>query len=245
MAKVKFMTFNIQHGAGIDGFVNLDRQAADMLSFIPDVIVLQEVDIFVARSDRENQLQKLRNILKMPYSAMGTNIAHKEGYFGNAILSKYPIVNLVNYILPKIEKSTEQRGLLCTTLNIDDENVDFLTTHLSTTESERILASRRIAEIIREFPKGSKIVLAGDFNTGMRPIEPGKYEHQEQDVYEELEVIKKELSIVENNQKTYPSDYPVAEIDYIFHSKNIKLLSSKTVETTNSDHFGLFAEFSI
>ena len=43
---LKVVTFNIAHGKGMDGEVNLERQAKLINAYKPDIVFLQEIDMY-------------------------------------------------------------------------------------------------------------------------------------------------------------------------------------------------------
>jgi len=49
---IRIMTYNIHHGAGIDGKVDIDRIAKVIARENADIVALQEVDRGVERSHR-------------------------------------------------------------------------------------------------------------------------------------------------------------------------------------------------
>ena len=83
---MRILTYNIQHGAGMDDVVNLDRQAAVIANATPDVVGLQEVDSCVKRSNRIHEAAYLAQKLNM-YSTFGPAIPLTGGKYGVAILS--------------------------------------------------------------------------------------------------------------------------------------------------------------
>ena len=56
------MTYNIHHGAGVDGEVDIQRIADVILEADPDLVSLQEVDRFVERTARADQAQQLEEL---------------------------------------------------------------------------------------------------------------------------------------------------------------------------------------
>ena len=64
-AYMRIMTFNIRHGKGLDGRVDLSRIIADIKHGDPDIVALQEVDRFHIRSRFADQVKILQNALDM------------------------------------------------------------------------------------------------------------------------------------------------------------------------------------
>ena len=55
---LKVVTFNIAHGKGMDGEVNLERQAKLINAYKPDIVFLQEIDMYTKRAENKNCSQK-------------------------------------------------------------------------------------------------------------------------------------------------------------------------------------------
>ena len=47
---LKIITFNVAHGRGMDGKVDLQRQAEVIKEYKPDIVFLQEVDMYTKRA---------------------------------------------------------------------------------------------------------------------------------------------------------------------------------------------------
>ncbi len=110
------MTWNIRHGLGNDGRVDLARTAGVIRRSGASIIALLEVDHGWRRSDGENQAAILAGALGMHF-AFGSNLLRPdEDYdvpaaYGNAILSAWPLTSPHNAPLPSWH-SSERRGLL-------------------------------------------------------------------------------------------------------------------------------------
>src|SRR5580692_9889520 len=57
--KLRVMTYNIQHGAGMDRKVDLLRMAEAINQEHPDIVALEEVDKGVARTDKRDLTAEL------------------------------------------------------------------------------------------------------------------------------------------------------------------------------------------
>jgi len=97
---VNVMSYNIHHGVGLDGELDIARVAKVMKDANADIIGLQEVDRFYGdRSDYQDQIKKLATLLGYHYVyGANLNLAPAEGQvenrqYGTGILSKYPIID--------------------------------------------------------------------------------------------------------------------------------------------------------
>src|SRR5262245_27986995 len=104
---LRFMTFNIQHGQGGDGRVDLARTSQVIRDAGAEVVGLQEVDRnYGTRSGLIDQAEWLARDLGM-HVVYGANTdldpptaGAARRQFGNAILSAFPIVDWENIHLP-------------------------------------------------------------------------------------------------------------------------------------------------
>ncbi|MBA3524598.1 MAG: endonuclease/exonuclease/phosphatase family protein [Geodermatophilaceae bacterium] len=90
---MRLVTFNIRHGRGLDGRVDLRRTAAAIRHLDADVVCLQEVDRhFGARSGFADQAAELGSLLDREVS-YGASLrrpgpGHRPREYGNAVLSR-------------------------------------------------------------------------------------------------------------------------------------------------------------
>ena len=59
---IHIMTYNIHHGEGIDGKVNIERLARVILDAQADIVALQEVDRGVERSHRIDTMARISEL---------------------------------------------------------------------------------------------------------------------------------------------------------------------------------------
>src|SRR5699024_8480083 len=167
---IKVMSYNIQHGVGLDGKLNLERIAKVIKESEVDIVGIQEVDKFYgSRSDFQNQPKVLAELLDFDY-VYGPNVIadpkgdrKEERQYGTAILTKYPIIKSKNTFLTS---DSEQRGVLHATIDVDGTSVNIFNTQLGLDPDERETQVNEIVEIMSE-ETGPQMVM-GDFNA--RPI---------------------------------------------------------------------------
>lgn len=116
--EIKMLTLNIHHGKGMDGKLNLNRIAEVIKETDADLIGLNEVDrCFSRRSGYVDQLSWLSERLNMN-PAFGTAVTLRSkksdflGQYGNALLSRYPLVYQTNHPLYLVKRVFEERVLL-------------------------------------------------------------------------------------------------------------------------------------
>ena len=112
MKSLKVMSYNIHIATpgSISDFNITDLQAvADVIiREKPDVVVLQEVDKYTVRSNKDShQAKDLGEMTGMYYHFAGASYK-SEGEQGQAILSKYPIKDAKSYKLPLPDESLQE-----------------------------------------------------------------------------------------------------------------------------------------
>jgi endonuclease/exonuclease/phosphatase family metal-dependent hydrolase len=137
LLEIKVMTFNIHHGKGIDKQADLYRIAEVIDKCNPDVIGLNEVDKhFSRRSLYEDQTSWLANQLKMdhafsPSISIKSNHLTEKREYGNALLSRYPIITKKNHLFKNRSGLNEGRSLIEATIQINRQLFQINVTHLS------------------------------------------------------------------------------------------------------------------
>ena len=229
--RLRILSYNIHHAEGVDGKLDVPRIAQVILSVDPDLVALQEVDKNTIRTGKVNQDIELSRLTKMN-SVFGSNITFQGGQYGNAILSKFPIIKNKNFLLPNVD-SGEQRGLLQSQIQISNkENILFFSTHLDhrRSDTERLASAKAINQII-SLDNKSPAILAGDFNDV--PDSPTL-----------KELGKVWLRTNKKILRTIPASKPSRQIDYIFvqPKERWKIIESQILdEDIASDHRAIFS----
>src|SRR5216117_3196214 len=83
------VTYNIHKARGIDGRVVIKRIADVLMGLDADIVALQE--IFSTHDSRNGQMETLASLMDM-HSAFGCTRHHLGRPYGNAILSRWPIL---------------------------------------------------------------------------------------------------------------------------------------------------------
>lgn len=230
--RLRVLTYNIHHGEGTDGRLDLKRIANTILSVDPDVVALQEVDQNVARSMNVDQPGELARLTGM-HAVFGDNIALACGRYGNAVLSRFPIVRYQNNALPNVDQG-EQRGCLSVEIRLphSDGTLMFLATHLDhrRPDRERVASARAINTLGSGLGDEKQLaVLAGDLN----------------DVPESSTLTEFSRRWTRANKDpllTIPVVDPKRQIDYVmFHpAARFRVLETRVLEeSVASDHRGL------
>jgi endonuclease/exonuclease/phosphatase family metal-dependent hydrolase len=157
------LTYNIHHGEGRDGLLDLPRLSQVITSAQPDLVALQEVDVETTRVGGVNQLDTLARLLGMQ-ATFGKAMDYMGGGYGVAVLSRWPIVETDNEPLPS-SPDREPRTELTVEVRAgrDGPLIQFTSTHLDQVRpDERLTQAEYLNELlIRDDVPG---ILAGDMN---------------------------------------------------------------------------------
>ena len=97
---LRILAYNIKHGRGNDGKVDLARTADVIRRLKPDVVALQEVDDKAERSGKVDEAKKLSELTGLKHHAFGKFFDFDGGEYGMAILSRFPLSDVTNLRLP-------------------------------------------------------------------------------------------------------------------------------------------------
>lgn len=207
--RLRVLTYNIHHGEGTDGKLNLARIARIIAEQKPDLVALQEVDVKTRRTGNVDQPAELARLTRL-HAVFGKGIDFQGGEYGNAVLSRVPVQSSKVHRLP-VKEGEERRCALVVTVRPWEvgPEVDFVATHLNhRDEAERV---REVEEIHRvlEPDAARPTVLAGDLNA-MPPSAPIKrFVGAWKDAAAEASAASPEGAM------TFPAGRPVRRIDYV------------------------------
>ncbi|MGH3316611.1 MAG: endonuclease/exonuclease/phosphatase family protein [Nocardioidaceae bacterium] len=241
--RVRVGTFNIHHGVGANGDLDLTRTAAAIADLDADLVGLQEVDRhWAGRSGFADQAEDLANRLDM-HLAFGASLSRRrrrrrdkqQGQYGNALLSRFPIRNVQSTLLPH-PRGGEQRVLLDTEVVVDGLVMRCLVTHLHhLMRSERLAQAETINGTVtsREMPT----VLLGDLNSA-----PGSPEIRTLTEHLVDAWFVGGLVRGSGNGCTYSTHTPFVRIDYVLASPDIAVEQVRVVSSEASDHLPVAAD---
>ncbi|WP_377558951.1 endonuclease/exonuclease/phosphatase family protein [Ornithinibacillus salinisoli] len=236
------MTYNIHHGKSVDKQLNLDQIGYVIEKSNADIIGLNEVDkYFSNRSEFEDQISWLAKHLKMEQAfthsiKLKSRDRENERQYGNALLSRFPIVNKKDHHFNFIKGLVEGRSMLEATLEIDNKMLQVYVTHLSLNP---FLHNKQTSSIIDILSKSSSAsIVMGDWN--MKPQSNGWKNMT--DVYTDAWEVAGEGA-----GYTYPSTRPKRRLDYIFMSDHLSVTEAKIIKANPkaSDHLPLRISFSL
>lgn len=229
------MTYNIHHGRGRDGRVDLKRICTVIQEGKPDLIALQEVDRGMTRSERLDQGRELADLLEMHHVA-GHNWYLGEGAYGNVFLSRWPVTIVGNLDLSVPRR--EPRGCLLTEVHHGSSLLLVASVHLGLGKAERKRQSLTILDQLSMLYTDEPILIMGDFNTLSFSSIARRFRSSYTDVFEEAGV---------GRRSTFRKAGIPLRLDYIYASDHLlpvkaQVLRTKTASAA-SDHFPLIAQF--
>ena len=236
--QLKVMTYNIHHASPptkTNTDIDLDAIANVIRNENPDLVALQEVDVNTGRSGAGNQAEELAKRLGMK-AYFGRAIDYDGGYYGVAILSKYPMSETTVTPLPEdADPKAEDRVLATAKITMPGgKTIRFGSTHIDVRNKEnRDQQVRKINEIAAK--ETLPFIVAGDFNslpesTAIAELDKGFTR-----------------TCTTDCGPTIPVTNPTRTIDYIAFTKGspFKVVSQKVIqESYPSDHLPVIATLS-
>ncbi len=243
---LRFLLYNIRYATGhgtsfhlpfpFSGYLKrsgsqLQKIVAFIESVKPDVLGLVEVDGGSFRTDSECQADQIATQLgyqhvietKYAYDSVAKRMPLLKAQ-GNAILSNVDIVShRFHYFDEGVKRLIIQ---VCT------EKLTVFLVHLSLTFRNRQYQLEKLYRLIREVDR--PVILAGDFNVlwGQR----------------ELDLFLGATGLVSVNPErlpSFPARSPKRELDFIFHSPELKAVNFSIPSVTFSDHSPLVCDFEL
>jgi len=223
---VKIMTYNLHNGFNTDGRLDMEALAQVIEESGADVIGLQEVSRGWVINGSVDMLQWLSQRLGMPYVAGPT-----EGLlWGNAILSRYPILNSENVPLPT-DSLLLRRGYTTAEIDIGSDTLQFIDTHLHQIEEDSEIRQEQVPPLIEAWNGAQRSVIVGDFNA--EPDSP------EMRMLADAGLVDLSAIIGPTPRYTFYSADPDQQIDYIWTSDDWIGSDFVIRQTTASDHLPL------
>ena len=139
--KVRVLTYNIHRAIGVDRRFRPERILAILKRYDADVVMMQEVDEGARRSKGLDLARVLAEGAGYPHVAAGYNVAlRRRGRYGNATLSRFPIVRERNIDLTIDHR--KRRGCQHTTLEVavagaEPRHLEVFNLHLGLSARER------------------------------------------------------------------------------------------------------------
>ena len=202
----RLVTYNV----GIfNKYIKDDYQLiADMMKEIDaDAICMNELDNNTNRTRHVYQLKHFASLMGSWDFEYGAAMPYDGGEYGDAVLSKHPIIETRSYRLPcAASQPGEDRSLCVIRVEIDGKDLYVASTHLDhlSGDASRLVQANEIRRI-RDTELDGDLILAGDLNA-----------------IPSSNVIATMTAFLTNvgtiDQYTFPSENPTRKIDYILYA---------------------------
>ena len=240
-AKLRVLCYNIHYGQGMDGKYDIERLAEVINRSKPDLVALQEVDVGVKRSGRLHEAQLLGQLTGLPVR-FGPTQHYEGGLFGNAVLTRFPILDVVIQPLPYTESTPElttypRAAIAVTVQGPDGKPLRFISTHFQhNVPADRVAEAHRINELFAGDDATMPTILAGDMNA-TPDAEP-------------IQILLEKWTNATDDPPapSAPSINPRSRIDYIFFrgAPHFRVTAAVVIdEAMASDHRPVQADFEI
>ena len=200
-----------------------------------DAVALQEVERGSRRLGHQDLVAELARLTQMNY-AFGKNFETNHAEYGNALLTRFPIVQQDN-LLYRMLRPRKQRGLMEVVLSVEGRELLLLNTHLDYLhdDEQKVLNLEEIKQA-RQRHANLPVILCGDFNSTPDSSTHQCLGHDFFDVWERVGQGKGYTS----HRLRVPR-----RIDYIFVDKTSALLplNAKVPGCIASDHLPVEASF--
>lgn len=221
---LRVLCYNVHHGEGTDGKLDLPRIAKVIRAADPDLVALQELDDRTKRTGGVDQTAQLARLTGL-HGKFGKAIDFQGGGYGQAVLSRFPIGEATVHPLPGTP-NREKRIAFEARLTIDGRDLSFVTTHLD----HQLAAEReRQAAKLNELFAGADrpVILAGDLNAT-----------PDSKAFAAL-TAKWTDATAGKGLLTIPMDRPTKQIDYVLFrpAERFRVVSAMVIdEPVASDH---------
>jgi endonuclease/exonuclease/phosphatase family metal-dependent hydrolase len=236
--RLRILSYNIHKCiGGVDRKYDPVRTCDVIRKLDCDIVMLQEVDAGVSRSRGDKQCDLLGDELGMPHRAWYPNVdVRGGGHYGNAILSRYPLIETTNIDLSIRFK--KKRSVLHGVVRVRHDDIDrtvhVYNMHLGLARFERRI---QLAKFLDSHPfqnlhHDTPVVVGGDLN----------------DVYGGLEGLLSPAGFrgIERRPLTFPAWGPMRPLDAIFVRGTVDFLKLSRCDSDQarraSDHRPLFAD---
>lgn len=223
---MKVMTFNTQHCKNyLEQNIDFEIMAKAILDCDADIVGLNEMRGAGTDSEYTAQTEMLAALTGMKHYCFAPAIeVPNRGPYGNAFLSKIPILRVEKVMIPDPEQKNGQEHYetRCILKVVLEGDITVLVTHFGLNPDEQQNAVRTVLANVT----AKKCILMGDFNEGPQApvLEPIR------------RVMKDAAEHFDAPKLSFPSDAPDCKIDYIFVSPDIEVLHADIPPIVASDH---------
>lgn len=243
---IRVLSYNIHKGFSLGNRRFVLKSISEALKRVSaDIVFLQEVQGEHKRRAQQqedwpglSQFEFLADRI-WPYFAYGQNAVYHAGHHGNAILSKFPILEWSNRNVST--NILEQRGLLHAIVQPSQmrKPLHCICVHLNMLKRGRMKQLSSLSESVETtVPIVRPLIIAGDFNDWS--VRASRF------LMQQLRVEEVFKTVYGKHSNTFPSRYPLLKLDRIYY-RGLTPLYGEVLHgkpwNMLSDHAALLAEF--
>lgn len=230
---IKVMTYNIHSGFNAAGRQDLEAIARVIEDSGADIVALQEVSRVRLLDGGADLAAWLSERLDMPYLFKGT----EDPNWGNAILSRYPIVDWGWGSLPRVD-TLIGRGYLWASIDVGaSQPLLVIDTHLHHLEPDSGVRQEQVQVLLDFWAEEDYTIVLGDLNA-----EPNSTEIR---MIADSGLLDAWSSIGIGPGFTFSSSDPNSRIDWIWHTSELQPIGIEVIQTQASDHMPVLASFEV
>jgi endonuclease/exonuclease/phosphatase family metal-dependent hydrolase len=230
--EIRIMSYNLHNGFNTDGRLDMEALAQVIEAQEADIIGLQEISRGWIIWGNLDMLLWLSQRLEMPYISGPT----ADAQWGNAVLSRYPIVSAELLPLPP-DGLLLERGYIVANIDVGGATLAVINTHFSHRDTQSQERQFQASELISTWNNAANTVILGDLNA-----EPDSPEMQ---LLADAGLISANAALGTPPGYTYYSADPYQQIDYIWASPDLLLSDFIIPPSTASDHLGMAVTITI
>ena len=246
--RLRVVSYNIHRAIGVDRRFRPERVIRILSAYEADLVLLQEVDEGVPRSRELNLGRELAEALGYPHVAIGHNVTLRKGWYGNATLSRHPILRERNIDLTiglRKRRGCQHTRVLVTGPGGRRRRIEVFNLHLGLSAREReqqvqlLARSRELAALAHEVP----CLVGGDFNDWrflLQPTLEGPLRFRSATV---------RPGTLIGAIRTFPSFFPQGALDRIYYRGRLRLQAARrcrlALSRVTSDHLPIIVDFEL
>jgi endonuclease/exonuclease/phosphatase family metal-dependent hydrolase len=234
---MRLLSYNIHKGVGgSDRRYRLARILNVIRAEEPDLVCLQEVDFNVKRSNFDNQPAILADCLGVHTALYQLNVPHRQGGYGNLILSRWPIRH--HYHLSLRLRRRKPRGAQLAVVDTPHGPLHLVNWHLGLAEKERRWQVGHLLGDPHFATRGElPTLIAGDYNDWRNTLGKHRFfEHSFQQITAPIRQFR-----------SFPAFLPLASLDKVYQRGPVRIEQAGVVRhklaRKASDHLPLVVDF--
>lgn len=240
--KLKILQWNIWFHEKAENIIKFSKEIN------PDILCFQELTIGSAYNGNRDVAKLISEELNLEYNFAPAHKYDDNHILGNGIFSRFPIIENCNFLIADAKSSNDysSEGRICAVSKIKTDHekiITIATTHSSYNHKfvENEAKLKQIRKLLAFFKShNEKLMFTGDLNVTPKT--------------RSIKLIEKQLVHCGPDYKkptwtTKPFSYDGFEetklrwrLDYVFATKDIKILNSKILKTEYSDHLPILIE---